>query len=100
MGSTKFLRKLETVFLNELDDKEIAPFVDCTDGEAVQQAVLDAFGMWFLRNRDDLLAREWIKKGWAELTVVGDASGHLKESYRVKPVYVNHIENWLEDEVR
>ena len=40
VGSTKFLRKLETVFLNELDDKDIAPHVDCTDGEAVRQAVL------------------------------------------------------------
>lgn len=85
MGVTAFIGKLETSFLKQLDDKEIPRHVDPNDGDAVRTWFKEAFGRWFLEHRDDVLAREWAKRGWAEVVLKPTASGELKQSYRVKP---------------
>ena len=99
MGVTAFISKLETSFLNQLDDKEIPRHVDPNDGDAVRAWFREAFGRWFLERRDDVLAREWANRGWAELALKPTASGELKESYRVKPEYVETIDDWMQDKL-
>jgi len=97
MGVTSFISKLETSFLNQLDDRLIPRHIDPGDAVAVRAWFAEAFGRWFLEHRNDVLAKEWVKRGWAELILKPNASGELKESYRVKPEYVETIDEWMQD---
>jgi hypothetical protein len=99
VGVTPFISRLQTSFLNQLDDKEIPPHVDPSDGDAVRAWFQEAFGRWFLEHRNDVLAREWVRRGWAEVVLKPDASGELKQSYRVKPQYVETIDDWMQDKI-
>ena len=99
MGMTTFINKLETRFLNQLTDDEIPKDLDPRDGESVRVWFKKAFGLWFLKNRDDLLAREWVRRGWAESILKPTESGELKESHRVKPECVETIDAWMQDEI-
>jgi hypothetical protein len=98
MGVTTFLGKLESSFLTQLDSKEIPKHLDPKDGEAVKVWFHEAFGYWLLKHRDDLLAKEWARRGWAECVLKPTESGELKEAYRVKPGCVEQINAWLQDE--
>jgi len=99
MGITSFSRQLETHFLNELDPADIPKHLDANDKSAVDAWFKEAFGYWFLEHRDELLGREWVRRGWAELVLVSGESGALKESFRVKPQYAERIDAWLQDEI-
>ena len=99
MGVTSFISRLETSFLHQLDDKVIPRHIDPRDAVAVRAWFAEAFGRWFLEHRDDVLAKEWVKRGWAELILKPTASGKLKESYRVKPEHVETIDEWMQDKV-
>lgn len=99
MGVTAFIRRLEAFFLNQLDDREIPRHLDPRDNEAVQAWFQEAFGRWFLENRDDVLAREWVRRGWAEPVLKPGPSGQLRHSYRVKPEYVETIDDWMQDKI-
>lgn len=99
MGVTAFIRRLETSFLNQLGDKEVPRHLDPSDGAAVRAWFQEAFGRWFLEHRDDVLAREWARRGWAELVLKPTESGELKESYRVKPEFVGTIDDWMQDKI-
>ena len=99
MGVTSFLHQLEAFFLTQLDSKEIPKHLDPKDGDAVRAWFHEAFGYWLLKHRDDLLAKEWARRGWAEYTLKPAASGELQESYRVKPDCVQQIDAWLQDEI-
>ena len=52
-----------------------------------------------LEHRDELLGREWIKRGWAESVLETTESGKLVEQFRVKPECAERINAWLEDEI-
>jgi hypothetical protein len=99
VGVTSFLDKLEASFLTQLDSKDIPKHLDPKDGAAVQAWFHEAFGYWLLTHRDDLLAREWGRRGWADCVLKPAESGELKESYRVKPHCVEQIHAWLQDEI-
>jgi hypothetical protein len=99
MGMTSFIRDLETRFLNQLDSKEIPKHLDVKDGDAVKAWFHEAFGIWFLNHRDDLLAKEWSTRGWAEWSLKPMESGELKDVYRVKPECAEQIDKWLHDEI-
>jgi len=99
VGVTAFINKLETRFLNQLTDDEVPKHLDPSDGASVQAWFKKAFGLWFLKHRDDLLAREWVKRGWAEYILKPTESGELKETHRVRPEYVEKVDAWLQDEI-
>ncbi len=99
MGVSTFISRLETSFLNQLSEEDLPPHADPNDGEAVRAWVHEAFGRWFLQHRDDLLGREWARRGWAEFTFKPSASGGLRESYRLKPEHVETIDRWMQDEI-
>jgi hypothetical protein len=99
VGVTSLIHNLETAFLNQVDSKEIPKHLDPKDGEAVKAWFHEAFGIWFLKHRDDLLAKEWARRGWAEWSLKPVESGELKETYRVKPECAELIDAWLQDEI-
>jgi hypothetical protein len=99
VGVTSFLGRLEASFLTQLDSKEIPKHLDPKDGETLTAWFHEAFGYWLLQHRDDLLAKQWARKGWAECTLERMPSGELKETYRVKPECVEQINAWLQDEI-
>ena len=99
MGVTSFTKKLETHFLNQLDPKHIPKHLDPKDKDAVNAWFKEAFGYWFLEHRDELLGREWVKRGWAESVLQTGESGKLSESFRVKPECVEKIDAWLQDQL-
>ncbi len=99
MGVTAFLDKLEASFLNQLDDDEIPRTLLVSDGRAVREWFKQAFGYWLLQHRDDLMAREWVRRGWAEHSLEPTESGDLKDAYRVKPESVQLIDDWLQDRI-
>jgi hypothetical protein len=99
MGVTAFTRKLETYFLNQLDPKDMPKHLDLSDGEAVKAWFKEAFGYWFLEHRDELLGREWVRRGWAKSVLRTEPSGKLKEWFRVKPECAKSIDAWLQDEI-
>ncbi len=99
MGVTVFVNKLETRFLNQLTDDEVPEDLDPSDGDSVQAWFKRAFGLWFLKHRDDLLAREWVRRGWAENVLKPTGSSELKETYRVRPECVEKVDAWLQDEI-
>ena len=80
-------------------DSEIPSDIDVGDGMLVQQWVRGAFAEWFLKNRDELLAKKWVKRGWAVYDMEADALGHTDQAYRVKPGHAWKIDAWLEDEI-
>ncbi len=59
----------------------------------------EAFGLWFLKHRNDLLAREWVRRGWAEYVLKPTGSSELKETHRVRPECVEKVDAWLQDEI-
>ena len=99
MGVTAFTKKLERHFVNELDPKDIPKDIDATDGKAVRDWFEEAFAYWFLEHRDELLGREWVRRGWAESVLRSTESGKLVEDFRVKPEYTEKINAWLQDEI-
>jgi len=99
VGVSAFLDKLETHFLNHLKDDEIPAHLDPADGKAVREWFKEAFALWLLKNREELLAREWIRRGWAECVLKPTESGELKETHRVKPEFVETIDAWLNDQI-
>jgi hypothetical protein len=99
MGMTTFLKRLHTDFLNQLGEGDAARHVDVADGDAVVQWVSVRFGQWFLDHRDDLLAREWARQGWAEVVYRRGPTGHFKEVYVVKPHCAETVNAWLQDEL-
>lgn len=99
MGVTAFTRKLEKHFLDQLDPKEIPKHLDPRDGAAVKAWFKEAFGYWFLEHRDELLGREWVKRGWADTVLRPAESGKLKERFQVKPECAEKIDAWLQDEI-
>ncbi len=96
---TAFNDKLETQFLNQLADDEIPKNLDPKDGTVVQAWFETAFMAWFLKHRDDLLARESVRRGWAENILRPTGSSELKETYRVRPECVEKVDAWLQDEI-
>jgi hypothetical protein len=99
VGVTSFIHNLETSFLNQLDGQEIPRHLDPKDGHGVAAWFHEAFGIWFLNHRDDVLAKEWARRGWAEWSLRPMESGELKEVYKVKPERAEQIEDWLHDEI-
>jgi predicted DNA-binding transcriptional regulator len=99
VGVTAFINKLETRFLNQLKDDELPRNLDPNDRDSVRAWFKEAFGLWFLKHRDDLLAREWARRGWAEYILKPTESGGLKEIHRVRPECVEKIDAWLQDEI-
>jgi hypothetical protein len=99
VGVTAFLGRLEAHFLNQLKDQEIPAHLDPHDGKAVKEWFREAFGYWLLEHRDEVLAREWVRRGWAEYVLKPDPAGGLHESHRVKPEFVETIDDWLQDKV-
>lgn len=99
MGVTAFVNKLEARFLGQLTDGELPKDLDPNDGASVQAWFKEAFGLWFLKHRESLLAREWVRRGWADDILKPDESGQLKETYRVRPEHVEKIDAWLKDEI-
>ena len=99
MGVTAFTQKLEKHFLNQLDPKDVPRHLDPRDKDAVHAWFKEAFGLWFLERRDDLLGREWVKRGWAEAVLQTSESGKLKEVFRVKPKHSDKIDAWLGDQI-
>ena len=98
MGITAFLHDLETHFLNELKDEDIPSDVDVTDWNRVQDWFRQAFGQWFLENREQVLSWEWVRRGWADYVLRPSRQGKLQESYRVKPEFLPEIDAWLQDQ--
>ena len=86
MGVTAFINKLEARFLNQLPDDEVPGNLDPSDGDSVRAWFNEAYGLWFLKNRDDLLAREWVKRGWAEYVLKPTASGEYSPAATPLPV--------------
>ena len=99
MGVTAFTKKLEKHFLTQLDPKDIPKDLDARDGEAVTAWFREAFGYWFLEHRDEVLGREWARRGWAEPVLTMTESGGLKEQFQVKPEYAERIDAWLQDRI-
>jgi hypothetical protein len=99
MGVTAFTKKLETHFLNQLDPKDTPKDIDARDGEAVRNWFKEAFAYWFLEHRDELLGREWVRRGWAESVLRSTESGKLAEAFRVKPECAERIDAWLQDQI-
>jgi hypothetical protein len=99
MGVAAFTRKLEKRFLNQLDPRDIPKDVDPADGDAVRAWFAEAFGYWFLEHRDELLGREWVRRGWAESVLRATESGSLREAFRVRPECAEKIDAWLQDEL-
>ena len=99
MGVTEFTKKLETHFLNQLDPKDIPKDIDPRDSDAAGSWVKEAFTYWFLEHRDELLGREWVKRGWAESVLETTEPGKPKECFRVKPECTEKIDAWLQDEI-
>jgi hypothetical protein len=98
VGVISFLNQLERSFLNQLDANAIPKHLNPQDGEAVHDWFHEAFAYWLLDHRDELLAKEWVRRGWAELLLTPSEAGPLKETYRVKPECVEQIEAWMQDE--
>ncbi|MBN2296111.1 MAG: hypothetical protein JXM70_27015 [Pirellulales bacterium] len=99
MGVTEYINKLETEFLNQLADNEIPRDLDPNDSAAVQAWFKTTYAAWFLEHRDELLAREWVKRGWAEHIMQPTESGKWEKHHRVKPEYVEEVDAWLQDEI-
>lgn len=99
MGVTAYLNELENAFLNQLKDKEIPPDLVFSDAKAVRDWVHKAFAQWFLLNRDELLAKKWVKRGWAEHDLEVAASGNNGHAYRLRPEFVEQINDWLKDQI-
>jgi hypothetical protein len=99
VGVTSFIHNLEISFLNQLDGKEIPGHLDPNDGLGVAAWFHEAFGIWFLNHRDDVLAKEWARRGWAEWSLQPAKSGELKETYQVKPECAQQIDDWLQDQI-
>lgn len=97
MGVTTFLQRLETTFINQLLAEHIPRGLDPTDGPGVKSWFKEAFGFWWLERRNELLGREWVKRGWAEYVVAPDGQGGFVGEYRVRPEHVRDIDAWLED---
>jgi hypothetical protein len=99
VGVSSFLRRLEYSFLNELDGKDIPHNLDPKDGETSNAWLDEAFANWLLEHRDELMAKEWAKRGWVQWTPKPLGRGTLKESYQVNPDCVDQIDAWLQDEI-
>jgi len=99
MGMTAFMKTLETNFLNQLEPEAIPKHLDPRDWDAVQTWFKDAFGFWFLERRDELLGREWARRGWADVVLRPTESGRLKEFFRLKPECVETVDAWLQDQL-
>ncbi len=99
MGVTTFLERLEAFHLNQLREDEIPRGLDPTDGAAVRAWFKKAFAYWLLEHRDDLMGREWVRRGWAEHVLRPTKSGDLKDGYRVKPEAVQLIDDWMQDRI-
>jgi hypothetical protein len=99
MGVTRFIDTLEVHFLSRLSDTDIPEGISPDDSRAVAEWFKDAFGVWFLQHRDDVLSKEWMKRGWAAEVLVPDSAGKLKMGYRVKPECVQQIDDWLQDRI-
>lgn len=99
MGMTAFTTKLRTYFLDQLGPKDIPKHLDPNDKHAVHAWFKEAFGYWFLEHRDELLGREWVRRGWVESVLQVTESDKLTEAFRVKPEHAQKIDAWLQDEI-
>ncbi len=99
MGVTRFLDALEVHFLSQLSDKDIPQGISPNDKQAVGQWFQEAFAVWFLQHREDVLSKQWAQRGWADEVLGLDADSKLKLSYRVKPECVQQIDDWLQDRI-
>ena len=99
MGITSFLHDLEMNFLNELKRDDIPSEIDIGDWDVVTAWFREAFAQWFLENRDEVLSREWVRRGWADYILKPSTPGKLEEFYRVKPEFVDQMDAWLQDEI-
>ena len=65
----------------------------------MRQWFKEAFGVWFLQHREDVLSKEWAEAGLGRRGARPDADGKLKMGYRVKPECVQQIDDWLQDRI-
>jgi len=64
MGVSAFVRSLRIQFVREIHERPPVFVDDTTDAQELTDWSREAFGYWFLENRDVLLKEEWDRRGW------------------------------------
>lgn len=97
MGVSAFLEDLSVDFVCDLAADAVPPSIAWNDRDALARWLQEAFALWLLGRRDEVMAREWFVRGWAELVVAPDGAGRYQNVYKVLPERVEQIEAWLQD---
>jgi hypothetical protein len=69
------------------------------DAEKLRAWIWEQFEDWFEENRDELLAAEYCRRGWAKMVVAPDGAGQLANTCRVYPECKAEIDAWMRDEL-
>ena len=96
MGMSVFLQRVQANYVKEQKRNGLSPDAPLSDPERLREFLWRDFTEWFLINRDDLLAEEWIRRGWACRL---DSTEEESNQYEVKPEFVDDIDKWLNDEI-
>lgn len=96
---TAFLQKLEVSFVNRLGNDELPRNLNPADGPTVMVWFREAFAYWWLQHRNELLGREWVRRGWADYVLKRSPAGELNGEYCLKPNRMQDIDAWVEDKI-
>jgi hypothetical protein len=99
LGVSSFLENLSVDFVSDLSEDAVPPHIVWNDHAALAHWVQEAFAVWLLGCRDEVMAEEWFSRGWAELVLAPDAAGCYHNVYKVATDCVDQIEAWLQDAV-
>lgn len=99
MGFSAFVQSQKETFLRDFDTKQIPRDMARFDQEKLREWIWDQFQDWFDENRDELLAQEYCRRGWAKMTLAPDPSGQLANTCRVYPECKSEIDAWMRDEI-
>ncbi len=73
MGVSSFVRSLQVQFVHQIHERPPLFVDESTDAQELTDWTREAFGYWFLKNRDVLLKEEWVRRGWTDTPTLEDA---------------------------
>lgn len=73
--------------------------INRNDRPAVQAWLLESFQDWLAENREELLAKEWVRRDWAKMVIAPDDSGKMRHTCQVKPERKSEVDAWMADQL-
>ena len=99
MGFSNFVAEQKEAFIKTLDRQSMPAHVERYGPQALAEWMWTAFQEWFQEHREELLIKEYARRGWAKKMLAPDEQGQLVETYRVSVEAKKQIDAWLADEV-